>query len=526
MKKTLTLLAAVVAFAFNALGQMQPPAALNQTVTAEMMSAALKNGNLDSLMQRMQLPYNQETRQSDNMLLETNAIKQRLDSIVIAQSSKRIFTYDATGHNVTSIYFFWNTSSQAWQKSTKTEYSYNSDNLLASYITFSWSNNTWVNSTKYIYTYTESTKSYISYSWDTVTNLWKEMYISEVGYNSSGIVILQISKFYVALTNTWFGTKLEEVYNINGQRTNSYIYNWVDSNSTWESSNKYGYSYNSDGKIISSNYYQWHNNTWLNNSKMNYTYNGSNYIVMRYNWNSVTLSWDYSGKAEYFFDNSGSFISMNQINFNSSTNTWEGYKTECTYNSNNYLTNKVDYIYNDSSWVLLNKIDYEYDINWNITQVIIYKWNTTSSSWDYLSKSLYNFNLNYTGVELLLPDYYTMANMKTTEQHYSWNTSANTWNNTQSYTYYYSSQEVTAVRGKAETVASVYPVPAKEVLNIVLANDAQKATLEVFDAQGRSALTQNLENTSKVAVNNLKSGLYLYRITANGQTQNGKFVKE
>jgi hypothetical protein len=76
--------------------------------------------------------------------------------------------------------------------------------------------------------------------------------------------------------------------------------------------------------------------------------------------------------------------------------------------------------------------------------------------------------------------------------------------------------------------AIVYPNPGTDALQIRLAVQHPTALLELFDANGRLVLSQQLyQKESRIAVDHLPSGTYIYRLSADtGLLENGKWVKQ
>lgn len=73
---------------------------------------------------------------------------------------------------------------------------------------------------------------------------------------------------------------------------------------------------------------------------------------------------------------------------------------------------------------------------------------------------------------------------------------------------------------------SLYPNPAKDVLNIKFTTDIQITTAEVFDMQGKRVLETNVTNQS-IAVQSLSKGTYIILLRdTDGKPFSQKFIKE
>jgi hypothetical protein len=75
--------------------------------------------------------------------------------------------------------------------------------------------------------------------------------------------------------------------------------------------------------------------------------------------------------------------------------------------------------------------------------------------------------------------------------------------------------------------AIVYPNPGTHVLQIRLAVQHPTALLELFDANGRLVLSQQLyQKECRIAVDHLPNGTYIYRLSADtGLLESGKWIK-
>ncbi|MDD4374401.1 MAG: T9SS type A sorting domain-containing protein [Bacteroidales bacterium] len=76
--------------------------------------------------------------------------------------------------------------------------------------------------------------------------------------------------------------------------------------------------------------------------------------------------------------------------------------------------------------------------------------------------------------------------------------------------------------------AIVFPNPGKDALQIRLAVQHPTALLELYDANGRLVLSQQLyQKESRIAVDHLPKGTYIYRLSADtGLRESGKWIKQ
>jgi Leucine-rich repeat (LRR) protein len=77
------------------------------------------------------------------------------------------------------------------------------------------------------------------------------------------------------------------------------------------------------------------------------------------------------------------------------------------------------------------------------------------------------------------------------------------------------------------TYFSVYPVPAKQVLNIQTKEGIVVKSMEVYNALGQLVIAiPNAESVAAIDVSNLKTGTYFIKLNTEKGTTNTKFVKE
>ncbi len=70
----------------------------------------------------------------------------------------------------------------------------------------------------------------------------------------------------------------------------------------------------------------------------------------------------------------------------------------------------------------------------------------------------------------------------------------------------------------------IYPNPAQDYLNIN--GNINSGVVEISDIAGRSVLSQSIYSSVKINIANLVDGIYFIKITEDGKTYNGKFIKE
>jgi hypothetical protein len=70
----------------------------------------------------------------------------------------------------------------------------------------------------------------------------------------------------------------------------------------------------------------------------------------------------------------------------------------------------------------------------------------------------------------------------------------------------------------------IYPNPAIDDVHISLPENVPQAVFMLYDMQGKEVIRQEVSNQGRVEVSNLASGMYIYRLTTDKQSYQGKMV--
>jgi len=156
--------------------------------------------------------------------------------------------------------------------------------------------------------------------------------------------------------------------------------------------------------------------------------------------------------------------------------------------------------------------------------VIDYNWNNISQQWQAKSKLVAALDYNYSRENLLLPVDDTTVNNKLINVITYKSEDGINWEESEKAIYYYSDLE-SAVPQIPMGSIKLYPNPVVNDLNIDLPNDIQQAEFKLFDLQGRLLVTQNIGSDKNVDLEKLAGGIYLYQITTEKGTYQGKLIK-
>ena len=107
----------------------------------------------------------------------------------------------------------------------------------------------------------------------------------------------------------------------------------------------------------------------------------------------------------------------------------------------------------------------------------------------------------------------------------NWNESTNNWELSSKGIYYYS--DVAGINKLPnDDFITLYPNPVTNSLHINFEANSTQAIINLFNIQGKKIFVQEISRNQQLNLKQLKSGLYLYIITANGKEKRGKLIKK
>ncbi len=413
--------------------------------------------------------------------------------------------------------------------------------MLDTLIDYEWDEitNQWIKDWKIEWSYdaNENMTQGIDYEWNGSLNLWAATYKGAYTYDTNGNMTQSIGYNWNESLSLWAATsKGEYTYDTNGNMTQNIDYDWDETTSQWLESWKDEYTYDANGNMTQGIEYNWDETTnqWVASTKYEYTYdtNGNMTQEIEYNWDETTNQWVEDYKIEYTYDTNGNMTQKIYYDWDETTSQWlESYKDEYTYDANGNMTQEIDYVWDDttSEWLENYKDEYTYDTNGNMTQNIDYDWDETTNQWVEDCKMLLSYNNTYTLQDLILPPYDLFwagtNNMLTDIESYE-KDDTDTWVGTWKRMYRYSEQNVANVDNIGTIICTLYPNPASDYLYLEFSGQGGKATLDIFDTQGRKVMSEELHTTHKLNIEQLSTGIYFYNLQINGNQQSGKIIKQ
>lgn len=376
--------------------------------------------------------------------------------------------------------------------------------------------------------------SIVNYSRSSETEDLKQYTKSEFIYNvSEGNVSMYIVYFW--RSGRWdFKYKNQYSYNQNGQLIQCILQEYDSETNQWVDDSKENYFYDTTSKLISAFIYRYDNDskTWQNETKEEYLYNINGQLVqnLSYVWDSNS-EWKLRSKQENSYDNSGNIAEEVYLTNYSSTLGWSPeWKYSYSFDANSRMTKKIysDYQTSGSKWVEDSKTVWTYDTFGNV----IHESDSIVNS-DYYepnSKSDYVYDNNYSMNDLMLPSVIPgiliyFNHKMDNRTHHEWNSTEKVWVNTdKSYTYF-SDNIINTIAVSKTKGTNLFWNSKTGILSIGNCTEATEVLFELFDTSGLKIASGNIKDNKSVNLSFLRSGLYIYQLSVDGEWQSGKILK-
>ena len=376
---------------------------------------------------------------------------------------------------------------------------------------------------------------------------------------------IQLDTFYKSyrIQNTMQKYRTINTY-LNNQIESSYYSSWDTLSSSWETLAKSTKTYNANGLETVCEWFKRDNSSsaWLPYKKEDYTYDGNNNLTQKliYNWNNT---WVPEKRRQYYYNALNKDTTLTISEWETSTSQWfDTYLQQSNYDANANLvlvlvkiktavpgqlrnSSKYMYTYNSSNqlvlrinqswyvdsndWKGMSKWEYAYDSHSNRIQEVYHIINASLTSWSKNSKTEYIYDNTYSFSDLLLPngldyDSIRFSHMLLYRKGYAWNFSNQIWDSGAESAYYYTEKTLLALQESSIDIYRVYPNPASDYIQFDLPKFKNKATLFIYDIQGKLILETNVLNNARINIQTLKSGMYIYKVCEDADAYNGKLI--
>ena len=224
---------------------------------------------------------------------------------------------------------------------------------------------------------------------------------------------------------------------------------------------------------------------------------------------------------------------------------WENaYKEAYTHNGQNLLIEQNRHVWDNNANLWLpsrSKYKFQYNINGSVTESQWFSWIDSTSSWDTTYLLIHTRNENYTAQDIILPYHsyffgyyyesqiyvhpyhdrnvmnYLFNDMLLHDETKRWMPNDTIWKTIDEFIYYYSDHTANIAQDEKKSI-SVFPNPASDWLSFKINDNANALRFSLFDISGRKIMDVQ-PTTSTISLENINSGMYLYRI----ETEEGFF---
>ncbi len=356
----------------------------------------------------------------------------------------------------------------------------------------------WKTKKQFISTY-NSNENLISYEekyFNFSLNEWRDNLLSTYTYNKYGEKTSALKQYRDTIKNVWVNIN-QELFTFNDQfLTNSLYQEWksISDSNQWVNSAQSLYKTDAKGNIESelTQLYHTDDSLFYDMDSLAYTYDILNNITSKtlyrqqYNYLFETLTWVYDTLWTYTYSKSGKILNFIRQYYEDTT--WTNLKQKLyTYDDDGNLSSEKEQVWNTTDGIWNNSTAYMavYDKNGNITSDTLQTYSVSGSN------PILNAEIQ---------DYYRTSTGTTTDPS---NPSKNSIANTD--------------------LISIYPNPADNILSISGLNG--NTSYSIVDITGKlqssGTITEN-----HVYVGNLKSGIYVIKLTGGQGTYTSRFIKK
>lgn len=377
------------------------------------------------------------------------------------------------------------------------------------------------------------------YGRNNIQNLWEPYYMQENSYNKFNMLTQEISSEWDDSYNSWIkvcrtdydykNNKL--ISEINYCRDNIYL--------EWLPTEKYKYSYTNGllSQILTS-FWDENVNNWIDDEKIINIYNDKSKIVSRsvYNFVPEFNEWLKVWSYEYLYDINNNLVQMTYVNIDYLNDvTVSEWKYNYLYDTNGKLLSEIYSIWGDGGWEPVWKDENEYNNSDDIETTVGYFRDNVNSKWVFDWKQDYSHDLSFEYDEIILPEilYFgdvdfelNFKHMHTQLKEFSANPQNSDWIDSYKMTLYYSPTGTDFNNVQTEGL-QVFPNPADEYVIFGINTEINPAKVEIFEIHGKKVLEYELKSGNReISVQELKNGMYVYKVCYLGKTYMGKLILE
>ncbi len=315
---------------------------------------------------------------ASNRTIRTTIWKYDVNGGILSTSSKTEYGFDSRGTQIYTASFTWNTATNNWKGSSKSEFVYNEAHKMESQITYTWVNNTWLPQNAYTYVWDALGRQteYTTYSRDAnVNHLIPSTQLVNV-WNGTSTSQKSQEIYYTAYSNgAWSaGNRKDYQYDANGNQI-EYTYYSSYSSGNWIGSTQEFWTYNASKKKT---YYEkktWSNGDWVNSQKEIWEFNTAGKQTLHKKYSGAGSDWTITANDSSVYDAAGNNILVENYTYTNGVAKGSK-KEEYTYNDKKKKINtyKYKWVAADNAWVYNTWAVTDFDAAGNATETANYNW--------------------------------------------------------------------------------------------------------------------------------------------------------
>jgi len=183
----------------------------------------------------------------------SGTVKQSMDSFIIPEVQKRVFSYDNRGNNYSETIYEWDGFVRDWELSSRIEFTHDNNGVLTEGIGFIRDHfyEEWVYYDRIVPAYDEDGNMTLTtvYQWSHVSNDWRLFARIKYVYDDNGNLTATTIYAWNNLTNEWIeDSRNVFIYDENGVLTEAIRYIW-DGWDGWIAFIKMGYAHDNNGNL-------------------------------------------------------------------------------------------------------------------------------------------------------------------------------------------------------------------------------------------------------------------------------------
>jgi hypothetical protein len=374
------------------------------------------------------------------------------------------------------------------------------------------------------------------FRWDEEENGWRIAEAVYYSFGETGTLMEVEFHYYIGFLYRTYA-KIEYAYTNNLLRDETY-FEKVDEEDEWEKESRTSYEYDTLYRLNTVYENEWddYDEIWIHKKKIDYEYSPNGFLMLEagYDYEFYEQYWIPQYKTEYKRDSLNRLIEVAGFVVGLENSTFlETERRAIGYGAEDEKVGEVwyEYDYDQDDFLPVKKVDYFSQWPGTLYHEKEYSWNPAEKKWDE-SKIKNYLTLNQFGeADVLFYDFVEvhfpllLFNGLVCEKIEEKRKIENSWIEAGNTLYRFTEKLQVGSLDFESAEVRIFPVPAKEVLNIHISRPAN-AMLYLFDSTGKLVLQNKLFQQNQLNISALHEGLYFLKIIESGKTLvNRKLIK-